>query len=90
MTYLEEYYEKIKTNEIIVGYYLETEIENLIEDLQDERYIYDTLEAHKRIKFIETCALQSKAPFYNKPVKLLLFQGVSQLTNLSCSVLQLS
>ena len=74
MTYLEEYYEKIKTNEIIVGYYLETEIENLIEDLQDERYIYDTLEAHKRIKFIETCALQSKAPFYNKPVKLLLFQ----------------
>ena len=50
MTYLEEYYEKIKTNEIIAGYYLETEIENLIEDLQDERYIYDTLEAHKRIK----------------------------------------
>ena len=44
MTYLEEYYEKIKTNEIIAGYYLETEIENLIEDLQDERYIYDTLE----------------------------------------------
>lgn len=74
MTYLEEYYEAIKNGEVTVGYWIKKEIRNLIDDLNDPRYIYDTTEAHKRIKFQETCCLQSKAPYYMKPLKLLPWQ----------------
>lgn len=72
--YLKEYYEEIKNGNIIVGYWIRKEIENLINDLNDDRFIYDTKEAHKRIRFIETCCLQSKAPYYMQPVKLMLWQ----------------
>lgn len=72
--YLKEYNEEINKGNIIVGYWIKKEIENLINDLDDVRYVFDTKEAHKRIKFIEHCCLQSKAPYYMKPVKLMLWQ----------------
>ncbi|WP_163052556.1 terminase large subunit [Amedibacterium intestinale] len=50
------------------------EMQNLINDLNDDRYIYDTTEAHKRIRFQESLCLQSKAPFYMKPVVLMPWQ----------------
>lgn len=74
MTYLEEYWNMILNGEVTVGYWIKKEIRNLIDDLNDPRYIYDTTEAHKRIKFQETCCLQSKAPYYMKPLKLLPWQ----------------
>lgn len=74
MTYLEEYWNMIQTGEVTVGYWIKKEIRNLIDDLDDPRYIYDTTEAHKRIKFQETLCLQSKAPYYMKPLKLLPWQ----------------
>ena len=74
MTYLEEYHNLIKNNEIVVGYWIRKEIQNLIEDLQNPEYIYDTSEAHKRIAFMEKCCLQTKAPYYMKPLKLMPFQ----------------
>lgn len=74
MTYLEEYWQMIQKREVIVGYWIKKEIENLINDLKDPRYIYDTTEAHKRIKFQETLCLQSKAPYYMKPIKLMPWQ----------------
>ena len=74
VNYLIEYYELIKSGEEIVGYYMRKQIENLIEDLEDPMYVYDTKEAHTRIKFMETCCLQSKEPYYGKPIKLLPFQ----------------
>ena len=73
-SYLEQYHDLIRNNEIIVGYWIRREIENLIEDLNDSAYIYDTTEAHKRIKFMETCCLQSKQPYYMKPIKLMPWQ----------------
>lgn len=73
-TYLEMYSDEINKGNIIVGYWIKKEIDNLIDDLNDERYIYDTKEANKRIKFIEHCCLQSKAPYYMQPVKLMLWQ----------------
>ena len=73
-TYLEQYYDLIKSGEVIVGYWIRKEIENLIEDLNNPDYIYDTTEAHKRIKFMETCCLQSKAPYYMKPLQLMPWQ----------------
>lgn len=64
----------IKAREVIVGEYLEKEIDNLCGDLKNPAYIYDTTEAHKRIKFQETCCLQSKAPYWNKPIVLMPWQ----------------
>lgn len=75
-TWLLTYYHAIKNGKIIVGREMMLQIEKLIKDLDNPRYIYDTEESDKRILFIETCCLQSKAPYHNKPVKLLLWQKV--------------
>ena len=72
--YLLEYWEMIKSGEIVAGYYLKKQIKNLVEDLQDDLYIYDTAEAHKRMRFMETMCLQSKQPYYMKPLELLPWQ----------------
>lgn len=74
MNYLVEYWRMIQNKEIVVGYWVRNAVKNLIEDLDDPRFIYDTTEAHKRIKFEETLCLQSKAPYYMKPLKLLPWQ----------------
>lgn len=74
MTYLEEYAELIKTKQVTTGYWIKKAVRNLIKDLKDPRYIYDTAEAHKRMKFQETLCLQSKAPYYMKPITLLPWQ----------------
>ena len=74
MTYLEEYWELIRKREIIVGYWIRKEVQNLIEDLQDGRYFYDTREAEKRIRFQETLCFQSKQPYYMKPLVLMPWQ----------------
>ena len=72
--YLEEYAELIKSRQVIVGYWIKKEIDNLISDLNNPAYIYDTTEAHKRIKFMETLCLQSKQPYYMQPIKLMPWQ----------------
>lgn len=73
-THLEEYKYLIDGRHVIVGYWIRKEISNLIEDLQDSRFIYDTAEADKRIKFMETLCLQSKQPYYMKPIELMIWQ----------------
>ena len=73
-TYLEQYHDLIQSGAVIVGYWMRKEIENLIEDLQNPAYIYDTTEAHKRIKFMQTLCLQSKHPYFGKPVELMPWQ----------------
>lgn len=72
--YLSEYWNLIQKGEVVVGYWIKKQVKNLIDDLKDERFIYDTTEAHKRIKFMETCCLQSKQPYYMKPIKLMPWQ----------------
>lgn len=74
MTYLEEYHRMIKRREVIVGEYLERAIDQYVEDMKDPQYIYDTTEAHRRIKFQETLCLQSKQPYYMKPLTLMPWQ----------------
>lgn len=73
-THLEEYHYLIQGRHVIAGYWIQKEVENLIEDLQDGRFIYDTTEAQKRIKFMQTLCLQSKHPYFNKPIELMPFQ----------------
>lgn len=72
--YLEQYHDLIERNEVVVGYWIKKEIRNLIDDLDDPAYIYDTAEAHKRIKFMQTLCLQSKHPYFNKPIVLMPWQ----------------
>lgn len=72
--FLKDYSNEINKGNIIVGYWIKKEVDNLINDLDNPSYVFDTKEAHKRIRFIENCCLQSKAPYYMKPVKLMLWQ----------------
>lgn len=73
-TYLEQYHELIRSGGVVVGYWIKREIENLIADLNDPVYVYDTTEAHKRIRFMQTFCLQSKYPYFGKPIELMTWQ----------------
>ena len=72
--FLLDYWELIQRKEVIVGYWVKAEMRNLIDDLEDGRFIYDTERAHKRIRFMESMCLQSKQPYYMKPLILMPWQ----------------
>ncbi len=72
--FLVQYRNEIKNGEIIAGAEMIQELDKLIFDLKDSTYIYDPKEAHIRIKFMENLCLQSKKPFYMKPMELLLWE----------------
>ena len=74
MTCLEEYADLIKHREIVVGYWIKKAIRNLMEDLESGKYIYDTAESDRRIRFEEKLCLQSKAPYFGKPLVLMPWQ----------------
>lgn len=73
-SYLLNYRGKAETGEIIIGQELWTELDNLAEDLQNERYYYDRSDALLRMDFMEHCVRLTKSPFYNKPMVLMLWQ----------------
>ena len=73
-SYLLQYREEIRKGNVIAGHELITELDNLIADLDDERYVYDTRDAEFRIDFMENCIRLTKSPFYGKPMKLMLWQ----------------
>lgn len=72
--YLEQYREAIRKKEIIAGHELIDELDRLLSDMHDDRYIYDCKDADRRIKFMENCIRLTKSPFYGKPMKLMLWQ----------------
>lgn len=72
--FLEEYAGKCLSGEILAGQELKTELRNLMQDMQSERYIYDTASADLRIDFMQGCVRLTKSPFYNKPMVLMLWQ----------------
>ena len=72
--YLIQYREAIRKGEIPAGREMIDELDRLIEDLENPRYYYDTTEAYERMDFMENCIRLTKAPFYNKPMKLMLWQ----------------
>ena len=72
--YLMEYWSEIECGNIIAGIELKIELNKLVRDLKDPKYRYETAEAYKRIAFMESLCLQNKKPFYNKPMKLILWQ----------------
>lgn len=72
--FIVQYRNAIKSGEIIAGAEMIKELDKLIFNLKDSTYIYDPKEAHIRIKFMENLCLQSKKPFYMKPMELLLWE----------------
>jgi len=69
------YKAEIDEGRIIVGQELYMELENLVDDLlHNDDYFYDTETALIRMDFIENCIRLTKSPFYNMPMKLLLWQ----------------
>lgn len=73
-SYIVEYWNAIQSGEVIVGKWIRKQIRNLIRDMDDPRYIFDPTIAHKRMAFQEKFCLQSKKPYYNKPIKFMLWQ----------------
>lgn len=73
-SFLLEYHARIECGEIIVGQELWQELRNLKEDFLNDAYFYDTRDAMLRIDFMERCVRLTKSPYYNKPMKLMLWQ----------------
>lgn len=73
-TYLRDYYAAITRGEIVAGRELLQQLENLIEDLNNPEYSYDTTGAQLRIDFIENFCRHTKSPFYGKPFLLELWE----------------
>jgi len=74
MNYLIEYYQEIKNGTIIVGEELKTQIDGLIEDLENPRYYFDEKPGQLRIDFIETFCKHTKSPFNGMPFILELWE----------------
>lgn len=72
--YLLQYREAIRSGDIIAGIDLIQELDNLIADLSDPQYKYITSDAELRIDFIENCIRLTKAPYYGKPMQLMLWE----------------
>lgn len=73
-SFLLEYKAKAESGDVILGRDLYQELKNLEEDLHDDRFQYDVEKAMLRINFIENCCRLTKSPFFNKPMKLMLWQ----------------
>ena len=73
-SHLLRYRAEIECGNILVGQDMWMELDNLAEEMQDDRFRYDTSKSDLRISFIEGCVRLTKSPFYNKPMNLLLWQ----------------
>lgn len=73
-SFLLEYRERAASGEIIIGQELRIELDNLAEDLKNERYIYNRENAILRMDFMQNCVRLTKSPYYNKPMILMLWQ----------------
>jgi phage terminase large subunit-like protein len=74
MNYLIEYYNEIQNCNILVGEELKKQIDKLIADLDNPRYIFDEKPGNLRIDFIQTFCKHTKSPFNGKPFILELWE----------------
>ncbi len=63
MNYLVEYYQEIEKGNILVGTELKLQLDVLVKDLDNLRYIFDEKPGNLRISFIETFCKHTKSPF---------------------------
>lgn len=72
--FLESYYAGVQSGVHVIGQELKDELDNLMSDLTDDAWIYDTTEADRRINFMENALLLTKSPFYGKSMRLMDWQ----------------
>lgn len=81
--YIVQYRDAIERGEIeidgerkrlVVGWKIRKVIDILCGYFEDERFEFDPTECYKRFEFMETLAFQGNAPYYNEPLKLMLWQ----------------
>lgn len=82
-SYIYQYNEAIKRGwleidgkrvRLVVGSKIKKVMRKLMGYFEDDRIIFNPSECYKRFKFQETLCLQGYAPFYNEPLKLMLWQ----------------
>ena len=59
---------------IVVGWKIRKVVDILCGYLTDPRYEFDPSDCYRRFDFQEALALQGQAPYYNKPLRLMLWQ----------------
>ena len=76
MSFVEEYYEKIKAREIITSKRVEKVYKKLVAEIRKPKgdWIFDEKRAIKPINFIENFCRQSKGEWIGKNINLQLFQ----------------
>ena len=84
-SYIYQYNEAIKKGYLeidgkqvrfVVGNKIKKAIRKIMRLFENDKVIFNPKECYKRFKFQETLCLQGQAPFYNKPLKLMLWQKV--------------
>ncbi|WP_340278725.1 terminase large subunit [Staphylococcus coagulans] len=75
LNYIEQYYQKIKSGDIVASKRITKQYEKLIHDMyNNDKYVYDDDKAQRPIQFIETFCRHSKGDLAGKPLILDLFQ----------------
>lgn len=73
-SFLLKYKAECELGTYIIGQDLKQELINLAEDFHNDEYFYNTDDAYLRMDFMENCVRLTKSPYYNKPMKLMLWQ----------------
>ena len=74
MNYLLEYVNEIEKGNILVGQDLKTELDKLVADLNNPKFIFDETPGQLRIDFIEKFCKHTKSPFNGMPFILELWE----------------
>ncbi len=76
MNWIEQYYKKIESGNIITSAKVKKIYAKLVDDIKNPKsnWIFDEGKAERPIQFIETFCRQSKGEWIGKPVALQLFQ----------------
>ncbi|MDW4106699.1 terminase large subunit [Staphylococcus saprophyticus] len=73
--YIEQYYQAMEDDNIIVSNRVRKQYQKLVQDIKEHpKYVFDDAKANRAIKFIETFCKHSKGELAGKPLKLALFQ----------------
>lgn len=73
-TILAQYLNEIDSGKVLVGQELYIELQNLKQDIETNKYIFDNTQTKERFKFLENCIRLTKSPFFGKPMKLMIWQ----------------
>jgi len=73
-SWLLEYASEAAAGRILLGHELQQQLDNLLEDLENPEYTYDTSDSDLRIAYVETWCKHTKSPFYGKPFTLELWE----------------